>query len=604
VRVAEDTRTLCILDLEDDPLDTELVQANLAEGGITCEIVRVQTREEFVAALQGSDFDLIFSDYSLPSFDGLSALKLAKEIRPEVPFILVSGAIGEDRAIEALKSGATDYVLKQRLERLVPAVRRAVREAEERTERSRAEEALGRSEERYRTLVEQIPAITYVQEPVESSNPKAVTYMSPQYETVLGHPAQSEVIDEEHWYKTLHPEDRERVLAEDARTDETGEPFDVEYRIIAGNGRVVWVRDQATLVRDEEGRPLYWLGVQYDITEQKRAEETLRESEERYRAVIEQSAEGLYLLDAETKRVMETNSSLQRMLGYSAEELEGMVLYDLIELPREEVDATLRRTLERGYRPVGERRYRRKDGGLVDVEIGASVIRYGGGEVVCAVVRDVTERKRAEEAMREVREAERRRLARDLHDGVLQDLSYTTAAMGLIMLKAAGTSLEEELQKTIDALRRAAQGLRNAVNDLRLEEEQDRPFPELVEYLVQRNRTMVRGYEISLEVTEGFPFAPLGEVGTQMLRIIREALTNARRHSGALNVIVTLKVEEEDMVAEVSDDGRGLGPGAAPGVGLKSMRERAAILGGKLEIESAVGQGTRVRLRVPVLQKG
>ena len=604
MRVAEDTRTLCILDLEDDPLDTELVQANLAEGGITCEIVRVQTREEFVAALKGSDFDLIFSDYSLPSFDGLSALKLAKEIRPEVPFILVSGAIGEDRAIEALKSGATDYVLKQRLERLVPAVRRAVREAEERTERSRAEEALGRSEARYRTLVEQIPAITYVQEPVESSNPKAVTYMSPQYETVLGHPAQSEVIDEEHWYKTLHPEDRERVLAEDARTDETGEPFDVEYRSIAENGRVVWVRDQATLVRDEEGRPLYWLGVQYDITEQKRAEETLRESEERYRAVIEQSAEGLYLLDAETKRVMETNSSLQRMLGYSAEELEGMALYDLIELPREEVDATLRRTLERGYRPVGERRYRRKDGGLVDVEIGASVIRYGGGEVVCAVVRDVTERKRAEEAMREVREAERRRLARDLHDGVLQDLSYTTAAMGLIMLKAAGTSLEEELQKTIDALRRAAQGLRNAVNDLRLEEEQDRPFPELVEYLVQRNRTMVRGYEISLEVTEGFPFAPLGEVGTQMLRIIREALTNARRHSGALNVIVTLKVEEEDMVAEVSDDGRGLGPGAAPGVGLKSMRERAAILGGKLEIESAVGQGTRVRLRVPVLQKG
>ena len=195
MRVAEDTRTLCILDLEDDPLDTELVQANLAEGGITCEIVRVQTREEFVAALKGSDFDLIFSDYSLPSFDGLSALKLAKEIRPEVPFILVSGAIGEDRAIEALKSGATDYVLKQRLERLVPAVKRAIREAEDRIERRRAEEALRRSEERYRTLIEQIPAVTYVQEPIESSNPKAVTYMSPQYESMLGYPPETEVLD-------------------------------------------------------------------------------------------------------------------------------------------------------------------------------------------------------------------------------------------------------------------------------------------------------------------------------------------------------------------------------------------------------------------------
>ncbi len=364
--MSNDPDALRILDLEDDPLDTELLQANLMAGGISCEMVRVQTRADFEAALVNGDFDLVLSDYSLPSFDGLSALKLAKEIRPEVPFILVSGAIGEERAIEALKSGATDYVLKQRLERLVPAVRRAVREAEERNERRRAEEALGRSEERYRTLVEQIPAVTYIQEPIESSNPKAVTYMSPQYETMLGYPAESEVVDEKHWLRTLHPEDRERVLAEEVRTDETGEPFEIEYRIIAKDGRVVWVRDQATLVRDEEGRPLYWLGVQYDVTEQRRAED----------------------------------------------------------------------------------------------------------------------------ALREVREAERRRLARDLHDGVLQDLSYTTAAMGIIQLNAEGTGLEEELQKAIDAIRRAAQGLRAAVNDLRIEDERDRPFPDLVESLVERNRGM------------------------------------------------------------------------------------------------------------------
>src|SRR3712207_9452953 len=102
------------------------------------------------------------------------------------------------------------------------------------------------------------------------------------------------------------------------------------------------------------------------------------------------------------------------MLGYSGEELKGMVLYDLIDLPQEEVDATLRRTLELGYRPVGERRYRRKDGTCVDVEIGATVIRDGDKEIVCAVLRDVTERKRAEAALREIREAERVRVGRDL----------------------------------------------------------------------------------------------------------------------------------------------------------------------------------------------
>jgi PAS domain S-box-containing protein len=147
------------------------------------------------------------------------------------------------------------------------------------------------AETRYRTLVEQTPAITYVQEPLESSNPKAVTYVSPQYETILGYPPESQVIDEEHWLMTIHPEDRERVLSEELRTDQTGEPFKVEYRVIAADGRVVWVRDEATLVRDEEGEPLYWLGVQYDVTEQKReAQERERiEQELRIARLIQQT---------------------------------------------------------------------------------------------------------------------------------------------------------------------------------------------------------------------------------------------------------------------------------------------------------------------------
>jgi PAS domain S-box-containing protein len=147
------------------------------------------------------------------------------------------------------------------------------------------------AETRYRTLVEQTPAITYVQEPLESSNPKAVTYVSPQYESILGYPPESKIIDEEHWLRTVHPEDRERVLAEEARTDRTGEHFRVEYRVIGGDGRVVWVRDEATLVRDEEGQPLYWLGVQYDVTEQKReAQERERiEQELRIARLIQQT---------------------------------------------------------------------------------------------------------------------------------------------------------------------------------------------------------------------------------------------------------------------------------------------------------------------------
>lgn len=203
-------------------------------------------------------------------------------------------------------------------------------------------------------------------------------------------------------------------------------------------------------------------------------------------------------------------------------------------------------------------------------------------------------------SVRRVTETERKRIARDLHDGVLQDLSYTAAAMGVMMLEAQGTKLEGQLQGIIDAVRRAAQGLRDAVHDLRIEEELDRPFPELVESLVRRNRSLGRGYEINLEVEPDFPAHPLGETGTQLWRVLQEALTNVRRHSQARRVTVVLKTEGEDMIAEVSDDGQGFGPETVPGVGQGSMRERAAAVGGELEIESEPGRGTRMRLRAPL----
>ncbi len=216
--------------------------------------------------------------------------------------------------------------------------------------------------------------------------------------------------------------------------------------------------------------------------------------------------------------------------------------------------------------------------------------------------RDVTERKRAEESLRRVTEAERKRIARDLHDGPLQDFSYTAAAIGMIMLHSDDANLDERLQAALDAIRRGAQGLREVVNDLRIEDEQDRPLIEMVEFVVRRNRTMARNAQISLEVAEEVPAAPLGETGTQVSRIIQEALTNARRHSGAERISVSLRTEAGDLRAEVSDDGVGLEPDVSPGVGFATMRERAALIGGHLEIESEEGQGTSVRLRVPLPQ--
>ena len=325
--------TLRVLLVEDSEDDAMLLLRELRRGGYQPLSRRVCTPKDMEKALRSADardelFQVVISDYYMPRFRAPDALRLLRELGYDVPFIVVSGKIGEDVAVEIMKAGANDYLTKENMSRLCPAIECELREAEVRRERERAEKALGLSEDRFRHLVEQIPAVTYVQEPIDSDTPKTITYMSPQYEAMLGYPPEKEVLEEDHWLRVLHPDDRERVLAEELRTDETGEPYRIEYRQIARGGRVVWVRGEATLVRNEEGNSLYWLGVQYGITEQKQTEE-FRESEERFRATFEQAAVGIVQvgLDGEWLRF---NDKFCDIVGYEREELSAMSVFQLI----------------------------------------------------------------------------------------------------------------------------------------------------------------------------------------------------------------------------------------------------------------------------------
>jgi PAS domain S-box-containing protein len=265
------------------------------------------------------------------------------------------------------------------------------------TEKKEAERHLEEAEDRLRTLVEHVPAITYAG---EVGGDHALAYVSPQIEEVLGYSPGEVMADPDHWTKMLHPHDRRWVLAEDRRTGETGDPFALEYRMFARNGSVVWLRDEATLVRDEEGNPLHWQGFMLDVTKRKKAEERLRESEELYRNVVEQAAENIFLIDPYTGHILQANASFYQSLGYEAEELRRLTLYDIVAHDQESIDRNIRRVLDRGRLSIGERRYRRKDGSLINVEVSTSAIAYGGRPALCVVAHDVTQRKMAEEALR------------------------------------------------------------------------------------------------------------------------------------------------------------------------------------------------------------
>jgi PAS domain S-box-containing protein len=717
--------TLRVLLVEDSENDAMLLLRELRRGGYKPLSQRVYTPEDMGEALRSADatdepFEVVISDYYMPRFRAPDALRLLRGLGYDLPFIVVSGKIGEDAAVEIMKAGADDYVTKENMSRLCPAIERELREAQVRRDRERAEKELVRSEDRFRYLVEQIPAVTYVQEPIDSDTPKAITYMSPQYEAMLGYPPEKEMLDEEHWLRVLHPDDRERVIAEELRTDETGEPYRIEYRQIARDGRVVWVRDEATLIRDEEGNALYWLGVQYDITEQKRTEEELKQSEERfkvlsqevvegivlsengriidanrsvtemfgygleeligkdaieltspeyremvvrriseedtrpyesmglkkdgstfpleirprhlpysgrrirvtsvidlterthqeealrqsealYRTVVEQAEENIFLVDARSRRVLDANDALLRSLGYTDEEVKEMTLYDIVAHSQESVDINIGLIMEEGHRSLGERQYRRKDGSLADVEVNVSAVPYNGEKVMCIVAHDVTERKQAERMLEEIREAERNRLARELHDSTLQDIVYALQEVQ-VMQVVSGDDLNPALEDTAEALKRSVEGLRGAIFELRLKETLDRSLVSSLENLVDLNRRMARGrYELELFVEDDFPARLPNKAGQELTRLVQEALTNVRRHAEPNHARVELGLDGGLAYVQVSDDGCGFdSERATTGIGRQSMRHRALELGGEFSVQSAPGEGTRVRFSIPL----
>ena len=258
---------LRILIVEDSPDDAELIVREIRRGGYMVDFVRVQTQSDMQQALVRDTWDLVLSDYSMPRFSAMGALDVLKNSGLDIPFLVISGTIGEETAVTALKAGVHDFLLKGKLARLIPAIERELRDAE--TRRSHRE-----TESRYQLLVEQLPIIVYIN-PVDKMS--STTYVSPQIQTILGYRPEEWLADPEFWRKRIHPEDREAVMKHIEHSESTGQSFDMEYRMLARDGHVVWFQDQTVLVRDHHGRPLHWQGLKIDITKRKQAEDEIRE---------------------------------------------------------------------------------------------------------------------------------------------------------------------------------------------------------------------------------------------------------------------------------------------------------------------------------------
>ncbi len=319
-------KPLRILIVEDNTSDVEIVKRLLNKGGFHFTDKVVDSKEEFLSAMTDFEPELILCDYSMPRLDGMRALLIRKEMAPLTPFILVTGSVNEEVAVECMKAGADDYVLKQNLIRLVPAVKAALEKQQTIRMRQEAEAALRISEERFKQIAEAAGEFIW-----EIDSDGLYTYVNKISEGILGY-SSNEIVGKKHFYDFFVPELAEQLKKDafQAFADKSGfKRF--ENANIHKDGHIVILSTTGMPVLDAEGNLLGYRGVDTDITEQKKAELALRESEERFRNLYSNMAEGVCLqklvFDHHGKaidyQIIGVNQQYENILGIKQEDVVG-----------------------------------------------------------------------------------------------------------------------------------------------------------------------------------------------------------------------------------------------------------------------------------------
>lgn len=758
--------TLHILHLEDSALDAQLVRHALDVDQFQFELVWVDNFAAFQQALASCDYDLILADYSLPDCDGLMALAEAKQYAPHVPFILVTGALGEERSIDVIRAGVTDYVLKTNLVRLQTAVSRAIKEAREAAEKQTALEALRLSEERFDLAVRGSGAGIWDWDDVSADQ----MWWSPRIFEMLGYvdkeilPSRGLLNDLTHpediaahkkaiadhfsaktpydielrlkhkngdyvWLRSrghaifseqnqpvrmagyvqditdrkvaqqslrerqrdllraqevahigcwtldipkgmldwtdevyqifgfsrsdfdgsveaslsrVHPEDLEMVKSTWGNALQSGR-CDYEHRLLV-DGKVCWVREVAEIEYDDQNQPLRALGVVHDLTEQRKAQEEQRKTDELYRIITESTHDAIVMINSDGQ-VHFWNPAAEKLTGYSKEEITGQALHDVLLNCADEPNGCLCKQLQRvafAGAPAAsvETSIANKEGQLLDIELTANGIYQNDKWYGLGVIRDVSERKKSEanrlELEEQLRQAQKMEAIGTLAGGIAHDFNNILAAIlgysAMVDRHLPEASREkQDIQEVLKAAERAKQLVRQILAFSRKGEQEKAPVQldmviKEVLRLIRASLPSTIAVKTKLQV-EGE--AVLGDV-TQIHQVLMNLCTNAFHampEGGTLSVeLDRIRVEQENLwrlpAGEylellVADTGIGISyeiqekifdpyfttkdVDTGTGLGLSVVRGIIIALDGYIGVESVPGQGSCFQVLLPCI---
>lgn len=457
-------------------------------------------------------------------------------------------------------------------------------------------------EAKYRTLLEQIPAVVFM---AYLDRGISEAYVSPQIEASLGYSRAEWLEDPVRWYQHIHPEDKQRWSIEAAEMFLSGKPLRSAYRVIARDGRVIWFHCDAKMVRREDGQPWFIHGVAFDISDLKRTEEALQEERNVVSAILDTVGALVVVLDP-GGRIMRFNRACELTTGYSLQEVQGKCIWDFLLLPEEaerfrsafqQFNAN---RLSRDYRSYWVTR----NGNRRLIAWSDTVLPGSNGtpNYVIATGIDITEREQLEKAILNISAREQRRIGQDLHDGLGQHLTGIA-----FMAKVHEAKLtEKQVSEAVDAAK----------------------IVRLVNEAIHRTRELARGllpvvsdehglmsalqlwaaevedlYGVSCRFQCERPVLVRDDSkATHLYHIAQEAVNNALKHGQARNIVLRLTADQGRGTLLIRDDGSGIAKNREPshGMGLHIMNYRAGMIGGTLEVHPDGEHGTSVTCGFPL----
>lgn len=617
-----------ILHLEDNPRDAALVRDLLAGEWPDCFISVVATRDDFVSLLTLGGYDLILSDYQLPGFNGLDALGIVRELAPEIPFVFFSGTLGEESAIDAVRSGAADYVIKDRMQRLPMSVRRVLREATERRSRHQVEAALAKEQYLLRLLMENLPDRVYfkdLQSAFLAVSRSVASRVGLTAEQLKGR-SDFEVFASDHARKAF--EDEQRIIR-------TGEPLlNLEERETWPDGSVSWALTTKLPLRDASGAIIGTFGISRDITARKRDEERIREQAE----IINEAPIAIIITDL-TDRVTYCNASTARFLDLRPDEIVGNRIDEFLT-PETSVRLQEARmaTQQMGHW-TGVVPVMTEKGRNLQAEIHLSQIADAAGQPrarLCIAI-DVTEKMKLEE---QFLRAQRLESLGMLAAGIAHDLNNVLSPilMGAPMLNTQGMHPAD--QRVLEAIESSASRGAALVRQILSFAQGAGGGKVLVQakHLLQDMVALMRQtFPKNVRLDTDIPphLWPVYGNPTQLHQIVLNLCVNARDampDGGTLRLHAeNRELTERDVAAtpdarvgrhlviEVGDTGTGIPPEVleriwdpffttkgekGTGLGLATVRGIATSHEGFVTLETALGKGTLFRVFLPAAENG